>query len=227
MKILIVEDDARLGDTLRTLLIEQGYDVDLVENGRDGYEYAADGYYDVMILDVMLPEMNGYEVAGKLREKKTKIPILMLTAKESWQDKVRGLDAGADDYLTKPFVPEELYARVRALTRRTGEVIMNELVYEDLVLNLSRNEILCEKRKVKLPAKECAIMKLLMSNPNQIVTKEEVIHHVWKMEDEVEDNNVEVYISFLRKKLKAIQTKVTIETVRKVGYHLGQQRELE
>ena len=178
------------------------------------------GYYDVVILDVMLPGMNGFEVVSQLRRQKISTPILMLTAKDEWTDKVAGLDAGADDYLTKPFVPEELIARLHALTRRTGEVIMDRLEYKSLGLNLSLGQLECGDKSIRLPAKELAIMKLLLINQGRITTKEELIVNVWSADSDVEDNNVEVYISFLRKKLQFLKTEAKIVTIRKIGYHL-------
>lgn len=220
MKILIVEDDPRLGDTLCDLLRGHQFEVDLVDNGTDGLDYAVSGYYDVVILDVMLPGMNGFEVVSQIRRQKISTPVLMLTAKDEWTDKVAGLDAGADDYLTKPFVPEELIARLHALTRRTGEVIMDQLEYKSLVLNLSLGQLEYGDKSIRLPAKELAIMKLLLINQGRITTKEELIVNVWSADSDVEDNNVEVYISFLRKKLQFLKTEVKIVTIRKIGYHL-------
>ncbi len=220
MKILIVEDDPRLGDTLCDLLRGHQFEVDLVDNGTDGLDYAVSGYYDVVILDVMLPGMNGFEVVSQIRRQKISTPVLMLTAKDEWTDKVAGLDAGADDYLTKPFVPEELIARLHALTRRTGEVIMDRLEYKSLVLNLSLGQLEYGDKSIRLPAKELAIMKLLLINQGRITTKEELIVNVWSADSDVEDNNVEVYISFLRKKLQFLKTEVKIVTIRKIGYHL-------
>lgn len=220
MKVLIVEDDPRLGDTLVDLMQSHDWEPDLIDNGTDGYDYAASGYYDVMILDVMLPGMNGYEVARKLRHDKNNIPILMLTAKDDWQDKVGGLDAGADDYLTKPFIPEELFARLRALTRRTGEVILDQLEFESLILNLSLGQLEYNGKSIRLPAKELAIMKLLIINQGRILPKETLITSVWSADSDVEDNNVEVYISFLRKKLQFLGADVKISTARKIGYYL-------
>lgn len=220
MKILIVEDDPRLGDTLCDLLRGHQFEVDLVDNGTDGLDYAVSGYYDVVILDVMLPGMNGFEVVSQIRRQKISTPVLMLTAKDEWTDKVAGLDAGADDYLTKPFVPEELIARLHALTRRTGEVIMDRLEYKSLVLNLSLGQLEYGDKSIRLPAKELAIMKLLLINQGRITTKEELIVNVWSADSDVEDNNVEVYISFLRKKLQFLKTEAKIVTIRKIGYHL-------
>lgn len=220
MKILIVEDDLRLGNTLCELLKDHNYDSDLVSNGKDGLEYAMSSYYDIIILDVMLPGLNGYQIVKQMRQNKKNTPVLMLTAKSEWSDKVTGLDAGADDYLTKPFVPEELFARIRALSRRTGEVIMDELQFKSLILNLSLARLECNDKNIQLPAKELSIMKMLLLNQGRIVTKEEIIVNVWSADADAEDNNVEVYISFLRKKLLFLQSDVRISTARKIGYYL-------
>jgi len=164
--------------------------------------------------------MSGLEVVKKLRDKKIKTPVLLLTARDSIQDKVVGLDSGADDYLTKPFSKDELLARIRALTRRQGEVIMEELTYSDIVLSLSSYTLSCGEKSIHLGYKEFEILKLLMSNPKNVVQKEDIITKVWGYDSDAEDNNVEVYISFLRKKLSFLGSKVGIGTVRKIGYHL-------
>ncbi len=220
MKVLIIEDDPRLGDTLVELMQTHGWQPELIDNGTDGYDYAASGYYDVIILDVMLPGMNGYEVVSRLRKEKINTPVLMLTAKDEWTDKVTGLDAGADDYLTKPFIPEELFARLRAMTRRVGEVVLDQMEFRSLVLNLSLGQLEYEGRSIRLPAKELAIMKMLLANKGRIIPKEDLIVNVWSADSDVEDNNVEVYISFLRKKLQFLKSDVKISTARKVGYYL-------
>lgn len=222
MKILIIEDDPRLGDTLCDLFNEKKHETELVNNGIDGLDFAISGadYYDIIILDVMLPGMDGFEVVKKLRKAKANTPVLMLTAKDEWSDKVTGLDSGADDYLTKPFIPEELFARVRALTRRTGEVIMDQLEYQDLILNLSTDQLQCREKSIRLPAKEMEIMRIFLLNKKKITTKDELIINVWSQDSDVEDNNVEVYISFLRKKLAFLKSDTKIVTARKLGYYL-------
>lgn len=220
MRILIVEDDTRLGDTLRELLQESGYEADLIAEGTEGLDYALDTSYGLIILDVMLPGMNGREIVSRMRQHKVNTPVLMLTARDDPADKIAGLDAGADDYLTKPFHAEELLARIRALSRRKGEVIMNILEYGDLCLNLSLKQLVCGEKSVRLGSKEFDIMQLLLREQNRVVTKEEIIINVWSYDADVEDNNVEVYISFLRKKLKFLQTSVHISTARKMGYFL-------
>lgn len=220
MRILIVEDETRLANALAQILTEQKYMTDVSYNGSDGLDYALSGIYDAIILDVMLPGINGFELAQKLRQRKIETPILMLTAKDAISDKVTGLDSGADDYMTKPFAPEELLARLRALTRRHGEVIIDEMSFADLSLQLSNSDIKCADKSVHLNFKEFEIMKLLMSNGNVAVTKESVITKVWGYDSDVEDNNVEAYISFLRKKLHFLKSKVSITAIRKVGYRL-------
>ena len=220
MRILIVEDETRLANALAQILTEQKYMTDVAYNGSDGLDYGLSGIYDAIILDVMLPGINGFELAQKLRQGKIEAPILMLTAKDAISDKVTGLDSGADDYMTKPFAPEELLARLRALTRRHGEVIIDEMSFEDLSLQLSNSDIKCGDKSVHLNFKEFEIMKLLISNGNVAVTKESIITKVWGYDSDAEDNNVESYISFLRKKLHFLKSKVSITAIRKVGYRL-------
>jgi len=220
MRVLIVEDEKRIADALGRIMKDNKHSCDVVYDGLDGYLYAESDIYDVIILDVMLPKMSGLEVVKKLRDKKIKTPVLLLTARDSIQDKVVGLDSGADDYLTKPFSKDELLARIRALTRRQGEVIMEELTYSDIVLSLSSYTLSCGEKSIHLGYKEFEILKLLMSNPKNVVQKEDIITKVWGYDSDAEDNNVEVYISFLRKKLSFLGSKVGIGTVRKIGYHL-------
>ena len=220
MRILIVEDEVRLAEALGQIMEEQRYLPDLTYNGPDGLEYAITGQYDVIILDVMLPGMDGLEVARRLREAHISTPILMLTAKDEISDKVTGLDGGADDYMTKPFDPEELLARVRALTRRQGEVLTESLTAGDLTLELSTRVLRRGERSVRLGFKEFEILRLLFFNARSVVPKEDFITRVWGLDSDAEDNNVEVYISFLRKKLAYLESEVSIGTVRKVGYFL-------
>ncbi|MCQ2460870.1 MAG: response regulator transcription factor [Clostridia bacterium] len=220
MRVLIVEDEVRLAEALGEIMKGQRYTVDIVNDGEDGYDYAMSDVYDVIVMDVMLPKMNGFDIVRKMREEKNQTPVIMLTAKDDTADKIKGLDCGADDYLTKPFVPGELLARIRAISRRQGEVVMDELLFEDLVLNLSNYTVSCGKNSINLGPKEFDILKILMSNPNIIVSKEDLLVKVWGALSDAEDNNVEVYISFLRKKLAHIKSKTVIATVRKVGYRL-------
>ena len=220
MRVLIVEDEIRLAEALGHIMKENNYTVDMVHDGESGLDYATSELYDVIILDVMIPKLSGFEVVRKLRAEKITTPVLLLTAKDEISDKVTGLDYGADDYMTKPFSPEELLARIRAISRRQGDVILEELVFSDLVLNLSTYNLNCRSKSVHLGFKEYEVLKILMSNPRMVVSKENIIIKVWGTDSDVEDNNVEAYISFLRKKFSYLGSKVTIGTVRKVGYKL-------
>lgn len=220
MNILIVEDEIRLADALGQIMKESKYMVDVVYDGKDGLSYGLTGQYDVIILDIMLPGHNGFEVVKGLREQKIDTPIIMLTARDDIRDKINGLDCGADDYMTKPFVPEELLARVRAISRRHGDVVLDELTFADLSLNLATNDLSCGAKSVHLGYKEFEIMKILMSNSKMIVSKEMLITKVWGTDSNAEDNNVEAYISFLRKKFYFLNSHVLIGTIRKVGYRL-------
>lgn len=220
MRVLVVEDEIRLAETVAQIIRQNKYMVDVVNDGEDGYDYAMSGIYDVIVLDVMLPKMNGFDVVREMRRQKNHTAVILLTAKSEVADKVAGLDCGADDYLTKPFAPDELIARIRAVSRRKGEVIMDELVLADLELVLSNNMLQCGNRTIQLGLKEFEIMRLLLSNPNTIVPKEDMLLKVWGAESDAEDNNVEVYISFLRKKLAYLHSVVNISTIRKVGYRL-------
>ena len=220
MQILVVEDDVRLAQALAQILADNGYQVDTVHDGASGLDYAESGIYDVVILDVMLPEMNGYEVVASLRRKSVDVPVLMLTARTTVPDKITGFDSGADDYMTKPFSPAELLAHLRALTRRQGQVIFERINYGDLSLNLESHDLSCGEKTINLSFKEFSIANILMANKDQIVSKDLLISKVWGIESSAVDNNVEAYISFLRKKLKFLGSKTQVETVRKVGYRL-------
>lgn len=220
MKILIVEDEPRLRDALAQIMKGQKYQVDSVATGHDGFDYAMAGDYDVIVLDVMIPGISGLEVARRLRAEKNSTPILMLTARDEIPSRVAGLDSGADDYMTKPFAADELLARIRALTRRQGEVVPLELHFADLTFNISTHTLFCGTKSVHLGFKEYEVLRLLMSNPTTITQKQELISKVWGDLSDAEDNNVEAYISFLRKKLFFLGSKTGIETIRKVGYRL-------
>ena len=220
MRILIVEDETRLAETLRQLMEDQRYQADMVGDGADGVDYGLTGQYDLIILDVMLPKVDGFEVARRLRSAHISTPILMLTARDDISDKIGGLDCGADDYMTKPFDSGELMARVRALTRRQGEVLGDVLKVGDLSLECSSRLLRVGERSVRLGVKEFEVMRLLMVNSRAVVSKETLIAKIWGLDSEAEDNNVEVYISFLRKKLAYLGSRIAISTVRKVGYYL-------
>lgn len=220
MRVLIVEDEIRLAEALEQILLEHKYMTDVVNNGSDGLDYGLSDIYDAIILDVMLPGLDGFSIAKRLRENKIQTPIIMLTAKDSTADKVAGLDCGADDYMTKPFAPDELLARLRALTRRQGDVQMNEATFGDLSLNLSTGDLACGKKTTHLNFKESEILKLLMANPQGALTKDDLITKVWGYDSDASDNNVEAYISFIRKKLHFLESKVNIVALRKIGYRL-------
>jgi len=220
MRILIVEDEVRLAQTLGHIMKEDRYTADVVHDGEAGYDNAMSGIYDVIVLDVMLPKMNGFEIVGQMRRNKNRTPVILLTARDEIADKVTGLDCGADDYLTKPFAADELLARIRALSRRHGEVVLDELSYSNLKLNLSSYMLQCGYKSVRLGLKEFEVMRILLSNPRAVVPKEDILLKVWGSETDAEDNNVEVYISFLRKKIFYLNSSVNIATVRKVGYYL-------
>ncbi|NBH97125.1 response regulator transcription factor [Hominisplanchenecus murintestinalis] len=222
MQILIVEDERNLALALGQIMAEAGYFADTAHNGEDGLRYGMCGLYDVIILDIMLPEKNGFEVVKELRDRQISTPVIMLTARDDVKDKISGLDSGADDYMTKPFVPEELLARIRALARRQGGLLPEELIFFDLVLNLSSRELSCGSKSIHLGHKEFEILKILMSNPGNISSKETFLTKVWEGSPSAEGNNVEAYISFLRKKLSYLGSHAEITTVRKVGYRLTQ-----
>lgn len=220
MRLLVVEDERRLADTLADILQEQSYLVDVCYDGESGLDNALSGIYDGIILDVMLPKRDGFSLVRELRRQGVATPVLLLTARSETSDKVTGLDCGADYYLTKPFETQELLACLRALLRRQAEVVSEELSYGDVVLNISTCSLSCGSRSIRLSAKELELMRLLMSNKEQLISKENLLLKVWGYESEADDNLVEVYISFLRKKLDFIKSKVRISVVRRVGYHL-------
>ncbi|WP_251197549.1 response regulator transcription factor [Anaerotardibacter muris] len=219
-QLLLVEDDRRLSDALAEILREHGYEVDTVNNGKDGLDYAASGVYDVVILDVMLPLMDGFHVVSELRRKKISTPVLLLTAKDAVPDKVQGYDSGADDYMTKPFSPTELLAHLRALTRRKGEVMFEVLDFADISLNLESNDLSCRGETIRLRMKEFLILKILMENAGRIISKETLLERAWGIDSDADANNVEAHISFLRKKLRFLDAHAQIETVPKLGYRL-------
>ncbi len=225
MRLLIVEDETRLADTLRQLLHRQGYTADVCYDGVSGLDNAMTGIYDLMVLDVMLPGLNGFQVARKLRAAGVTIPILMLTAKSDLSDRVHGLDCGADYYLTKPFEPEELLACVRTLLRRGGGQLQESdaLRWGDLSLERGTFTLSCNGRDVRLSRREYDLMELLMRNGTQVITKEQLLVKVWGYDSQAEDNNVEVYISFLRRKLTHLHSQVKIKTLRMLGYCLTQE----
>ena len=220
MRILLAEDEKYLSYALCEILSKRHYDVDAVYDGISALEYIRTGVYDLIILDVMMPKLDGFAVLKSLRQEKKEVPVLMLTAKDEIQDKVTGLDCGADDYMTKPFATEELLARIRALTRRKGEVIDEVLDFADLSLNLKNLTLSTHSEQIVLSLKEFKIMEMLMKNPNQILPKERILEKIWGGDSDAEYNNLEVFISFLRKKIKFVCSNVEIKTSRGIGYSL-------
>lgn len=221
MKLLVVEDEMQLADALTEILKRNMYTVDTVYDGIDGLDNALTGIYDGIILDIMLPRMNGIEILRNIRKEKIHTPVLLLTARSEVEDKINGLDCGADDYLTKPFVTGELLARVRAMTRRKGEIIDdNKLEFNGLELNKNTCAIIYAGNDVKLSLKEYQIMEMLIANPKRILPKERIIEKIWGYESDIEYNNIEVYISFLRKKIAVLSAPVQIKTARGIGYSL-------
>ena len=219
MKILIIEDERALADSLKLLLEKKGFEVETVYDGETGAEYAQLGIYDLLILDVMVPGLNGYEVARQVRAKRCGTPILMLTAKSSLEDRIEGLNAGADYYLTKPFDTRELLAYINAILRRQGEQV-EEMTFGNTVLDLSTSMLICGKESIRLCAKEFDIMRFLMQTKEKNLSKEVILTRVWGFDSNAVENHVEVFVGFLRKKLQRISSNVRIVAIRKLGYHL-------
>lgn len=224
MKLLLVEDEKQLSEALTQILMKNNYTVDAVFNGEDGLDYGLTDIYDAIILDIMLPKMNGLDILKNLRKEGISTPIILLTAKGSVEDRILGLDYGADDYLPKPFSPEELLARLRAITRRKGPVVNNNILeFGDIKLNISTYNLEVNGTSLTLTSKEFDILKYFMERPTSIVTKDDLITKLWGFDSDVEHNNIEVYISFIRKKLAYAESKVQITTLRRVGYKLEEQ----
>ena len=219
MKVLIVEDEKLLADSLCSLLKRKGFEAEAVYDGKSGEEYAELGIYDLLILDVMMPGLDGYTLARRVREMRCNTPILMLTAKSALEDRIQGLNAGADYYLTKPFDSRELLACINALLRRQGSQV-NEMTFGNTALDLASSTLICNGRSVRLSAKEFDVMRSLMQAGDKNMSKEVILMRVWGFESNATENHVEVYIGFLRKKLASIGSNVRIEAVRRLGYHL-------
>ena len=221
MRILLVEDEKRMAAALTALLKQEKYDVDHVADGASALEALESGIYDIAVLDVMMPEMNGFEAARRARSRGVKTPILMLTAKSQLDDKITGLDSGADDYLTKPFQTKELLARLRALGRRSANFQDGSLHFGDLSLDTASAALSCTAGgSVRLSEKEMRILEYMFASQGRIVTREQLAVKIWGFDSEAEYNNVEVYMSFTRKKLAFVGSKVEIKAVRGLGYEL-------
>lgn len=219
MKVLIVEDEVLLADSIRTLLESKGFQVEMVHDGKTGEAYAELGVYDLLILDVMMPQMDGYQLAQSVRAKHCSTPILMLTAKSALEDRITGLNAGADYYLTKPFDTGELLACVNALLRRQGNQV-DELTFGNTALDLASCTLVCGEKSVRLSAREFDVMRLLMLSGERNISKESILTRVWGYDSDAVENHVEVYVGFLRKKLRSIGSNIRIEAIRRLGYHL-------
>ena len=221
MRVLIVEDEFSLADAIRESIEKEHLEVVITTNGLDGEDEALTGLYDLILLDVMLPKKNGFEILKTLKNEKIKTPIIMLTAKGELEDKLNGLENGADDYMTKPFHMKELIARVKIILKRNANIEdTNILTYGDLVLDLSVGKLKCKEKEVSINGKELNLMELLLINKEQIIEKEVLTDKIWGYDSEAEYNTVEVYISFLRKKINLLESNVKISTIRGIGYKL-------
>ena len=220
MNILIVEGETALAEAVAHILRKAGHSADRVADGQSALDYIRVGTYDLVLLDIMLPKLDGLSVLRQMRSEGVQTPVLMLTARTTVPDKVAGLNAGADDYLTKPFDPEELLARVGAMTRRKGAMVLNEISFQDLTLDLNTVTLRCGARDVQLSPKEFALARLMLSEPSMTYSKDLLISRAWGLDSEATDNNVEAYISFLRKKLRYLGSKVGIRNLQKIGYRL-------
>ena len=219
MKILVIEDERLLAQSIRAVLEQKGFTVETVFDGETGAEYAKLGIYDLLILDVMMPGMDGFEVARAVRAQRCATPILMLTARSAIEDRIQGLNSGADYYLTKPFDTRELLACVGALLRRQGNQV-DELRFGNTSLDLASGQLCCGEKTVRLSAREFDVMRLLMQSGTRILSKEVILARVWGYESNAVENHVEVYVGFLRKKLRSIGSNVRIGAIRRLGYHL-------
>jgi len=221
MRILYAEDERDLNDLVTRRLVAEGYGVDSCLDGQQAWDYLQAADYDAAILDIMMPHLDGLSVLKKLRAAGKTTPVLLLTARDAVPDKITGLDSGADDYMTKPFAPAELLAHLRALTRRQGEVLFEKLSAGDLELNLESHDLSCGAKSIHLSYKEFCLAKVLIANAGAVVSKDLIIEKVWGVESTAEDNNVEAYVSFLRKKMKFLGSSARIETLRRAGYRFS------
>jgi len=222
MRILVVEDEHRIAQAIKEGLEQEAYAVDVAYDGLEGYNTASNDDYDVIVLDVMMPEMSGYELVEKLRNNGNHTPVLMLTAKDQNKDIVQGLDSGADDYLQKPFAFEVLLARIRALLRRPQDTILNVIKVQDLTLDLTHREVMRAGKQIKLSSKEYAVLEYLVRNSGKVLSKNNIMTHVWDFDADILPNNVEVFITYLRNKIdKPFKGPKLIHTVRGFGYKVG------
>lgn len=220
MRLLIAEDELDLAEALTVFFQKNHFSVDAVNDGADAYEYALSGEYDAIILDVMMPKMNGIDVLKKLRAEGIKTPVMMLTAKGMKDDRITGFNAGADDYLPKPFEPDELICRVRTMLRRGENYRPSALVFGDISLDPSNGLLACTDRSVRLSGREYQVMELFMRSPNVVFSADKIMERIWGWDSDAEINVIWVHISNLRKKLRSIGSKITVRAVRGLGYAL-------
>ncbi|MBQ6991675.1 MAG: response regulator transcription factor [Clostridia bacterium] len=224
MKILIIEDEYSLADAIAETLKKENYTTKIVTNGEEGEDEALTGIYDLILLDVMLPKKDGFEVLRNLKNEKINTPIIMITAKSEMSDKLKGLENGIDDYITKPFHMRELMARIKIVLRRNSNIEDNNILeYSDLKLDLSTGKMSSNGNEISINGKELELLEILLLNKNQIISKEALINKIWGYDSNAEYNYVEVYASFLRKKLKLLKSKVKIKAVRGLGYKLEEE----
>lgn len=219
MKILVIEDEQLLANSLKTLLEGKGFQVEVAYDGETGAEYAELGIYDLLILDVMMPGLNGYQIARQVRATRCSTPILMLTAKSGLEDRIEGLNAGADYYLTKPFDTRELLACINALLRRQGNQV-DEMTFGNTALELGTGMLVCGDKSIRLSSREFDVMRFLLQSKERNLSKEVILARVWGYDSNAVENHVEVYVGFLRKKLASIGSNIRIAAVRRLGYHL-------
>jgi len=219
MRILIIEDEKMLADSVKAILVRKDFEVDCAYDGEEGLEYAKLDMYDLIILDVMMPGLNGYQVASKLREMRNGVPILMLTARSEVEDRIQGLNSGADYYLTKPFDSDELLACINALLRRQGTDV-EKITYGNTSLDLSTGILECGDKNIRLSEREFDVMRFLLQTKEKNISKETLLVKVWGYDSNATENHVEVYVGFLRKKLQSIGSDIKIEAIRRLGYHL-------
>ena len=225
MRLLFAEDEVELSDAVVAVLKHNNYSVDAVYNGQDAYDYLSAQEYDGAILDIMMPGIDGVEVVKRIRKEGNQVPVIFLTAKSELDDRVLGLDAGADDYLTKPFAMKELLARIRSIARRVGEVTGNTLQFGDLSLDANTYILSCGKQSISLPNKEFQMLEMMMRNPSQILSQDQFMDRIWGLDSETDLSVVWVNISYLRKKIAKLESKVSIKVTRNVGYSLDYQPE--
>ena len=226
MNILIIEDEYSLADAVAETLKSESFNVCIKTNGEDGEDEALTENYDLILLDVMLPKKNGFEILRYIRQEKIKTPVIMLTAKSEMDDKLNGLEHGADDYITKPFSMRELMARIKAVLKRTNNIENTDyLQYGDLSLDLKNAKLKCNNNEIQVSGKEFELLEQLLLNKNQVSSRENLLDRIWGFESEAEYNNIEVYITFIRRKLKLLDSRVNIKAVRGLGYKLEEKND--